>query len=125
MDDVLLLEVRPSWWNYFWHLCFSWLVLPLVIALIQRASLVFRVYEDRIVLEKGFLNKDVKIIFISDIRTIDVRRTLLQRILGIGDILIATSGTAGYEDIATGLPDPQSIEELILFQRQQITGTYD
>ncbi len=125
MNEDLILEVRPSWWNFVWHLLFFWLLIPLIVALVRRASLVFSVYQDRVVLEKGFLNKDYKVIFISDIRTIDVRQTIWQRLINIGDVFIASSGTSGYEDIATGLPDPRGIENLILSLRQGQPGTYD
>ena len=26
-----LLDVRPSWWNFFWHFVFAWLIVPLAI----------------------------------------------------------------------------------------------
>jgi uncharacterized membrane protein YdbT with pleckstrin-like domain len=116
--EKLLLEVRPSYWNYIWHWIFCWLILPVIAALWNRAALVLRVYEDRVVLEKGVLSKEIKEIFISDIRTIDMRQGLFQRMFGIGDILIATAGTSGYEDIAYGLPDPRNIKDLMIRQRQ-------
>src|SRR5436189_4212383 len=31
--DELLREVRPSWWHFFWHLFFFWLIVPPIIAL--------------------------------------------------------------------------------------------
>ena len=34
----VLLEVRPSWWNFGWHLLFFWLLVPLFIALYRRHS---------------------------------------------------------------------------------------
>ncbi|MFQ6052069.1 MAG: PH domain-containing protein [Candidatus Hydrothermarchaeota archaeon] len=118
MNDERLLEVRASWWNFFWHIAFAWLIIPLVVALWKRASLVFRVYEDRIVLERGVLSKEIKEIFITDIRTIDVRQSFIQRIFNIGDLMIATSGTSGYESIAYGLPDPKGIKDVIIAQRR-------
>src|SRR5438093_501279 len=55
--NELLLEVRPSWWNYFWLLVFFWLLVPLVIALCRRASTVLRVYSNRVTLERGLFSK--------------------------------------------------------------------
>ena len=49
--EKLLLEAHPSWWNFFWYLFFSWLIIPLFIALWKRAGLKFYVYPDRVVLE--------------------------------------------------------------------------
>ncbi len=121
--DRLLLKTRPSWWNFFWHLVFFWLVIPLIVALWKRASLTLQVTEERVILERGILNKEIKEIFITDIRTIDVKQTLGQRIFGIGDIMIATAGTSDYEDVARGLPNPKRIKDLIIAQRQKLTGS--
>ena len=44
-DEKLLLEARPSWWNFFWHLVFFWLIIPPIIALWKRQALVLRVYD--------------------------------------------------------------------------------
>src|ERR1051325_600186 len=52
-----LAEVRPSWWRFFWHLFFFWLVVPPIIAWIRRASVVLRVYPGRITLERGVFSQ--------------------------------------------------------------------
>ena len=116
--ELILLRARPSWWNYFWYLLFFWLVLPLIVALVKRWSLLLIIYNDRIELTKGFLSKHVKEIFITDIRTIDIKQSFLQRILGFGDVRIATAGTAEYEDEMPGMPDPGKIRTIILQRRQ-------
>ena len=121
-QEKILLEVRPSYLNYIWNWIFFWLIIPVITALWSRAALVLRVYEDRVVLEKGVLSKEIKEIFISDIRTIDMRQGVFQRIFGIGDILIATAGTSGYEDIAYGLPDPRGVKNLLIRRRQAGEG---
>jgi uncharacterized membrane protein YdbT with pleckstrin-like domain len=123
--EGLLLEVRPSWWNFFWHLLFSWLIVPLIIALVKRSSLILRIYDDRIVLETGFLSKDVTEVFIADVRAIDLKQTFFQRIFKIGDIMIGTAGADGYEQVACGVPDPRAIKELIISQRRKMKGTND
>src|SRR5438093_795677 len=68
--ETLLLEARPSWWDFFWHLVFFFLIVPVIIAWVRRHSLVLRVYEDRVSLERGFLSKQVSDVFIVDIRDI-------------------------------------------------------
>jgi len=118
-DEKVLLEVRPSWWNFFWHIVFFWLIIPIIVALWKRAGLTLRVTDEKVILDKGVLSKNIKEIFISDIRTIDVKQSLLQRIFKIGDIMIATAGTSGYEDVAYGLPDPKGIKDLISGQRKK------
>ncbi len=124
-NDDLLLEARPSWWNFFWNWVFFWLIVPVFVAFWKRASLVLRLYDDRIVLEKGVLSKNIKELFVSDIRAIDTSQSLIQRIFGIGDVKIATAGTSGYEDIARGLPNPARIRDLIINQRRGAAATDD
>ena len=103
----------------------SWLIIPLIVALWKRAGLVLRVTEEKVILERGVLSKEIKEIFIPDIRTIDVKQSLLQRIFRIGDIMIATAGTDGYEDVIYGLPDPKGIKALISSQRQKRLASND
>jgi uncharacterized membrane protein YdbT with pleckstrin-like domain len=117
-DEGLLLKARPSGWNFLWHWIFFWLIIPLIVALWKRAALVLHVYDDRVVLERGVLSKAVKEIFISDVRTIDTKQTFFQRLVNVGDLMIATAGTSGYEDIVNGLPDPGGIKDLIISQRR-------
>ncbi len=122
MNDDPLLEVRPSWWSFFWYLLFSWLLIPLLIAMWKHAAMVLFVYEDRIVLQRGVLSKNMKEIFISDVRTMDTNQTFAQRLLGIGDLKIATSGTSGYEDVLLGIPDPVGVKDFIASQRRSISA---
>jgi uncharacterized membrane protein YdbT with pleckstrin-like domain len=122
-EEKLLLEVRPSWWNFFWHFVFFWLIIPLIIALWKRWALVLRVYESRVSLEKGILSKNFIELFIKDVRTINIKQGLLQRIFKIGDVMVASAGTAGYEILAYGLPGPKRIKDLIIGQRQKGKST--
>ena len=122
-DEKLLLEARPSWWNFFWHFVFFWLIIPLIVALWKRRALVLRVYDDRVSLEKGVLSKNFTEVFIKDIRTINIKQSLIQRIFKIGDVMIATAGTSGYEHFAYGLPAPKRIKDLIIEQRREGKST--
>ena len=122
-DEELLLEARPSWWNFFWHFVFFFLIIPPIMALWKRWALVLRVYEDRVSLEKGVLSKNFTELFIKDIRTINIKQGIVQRIFRVGDVMIATAGTSGYEHFAYGLPGPRRIKDLIIEQRQKSKST--
>ena len=117
-----LLEARPSWWNFFWHLFFFWLIVPPIIAIVRRHSLVLRVYEDRVSLETGLVSKEMTDVFITDITGIEVTQGFWQRLFGVGNVLIGTSATSGWEEPAIGLPDPVKIRDLILAQRRKLAG---
>jgi uncharacterized membrane protein YdbT with pleckstrin-like domain len=122
-EEKLLLEARPSWWNFFWHFVFFWLIIPPIMALWKRRALVLRVYDDRVSLEKGILSKNFTELFIKDIRTISIKQGLVQRIFKVGDVMIATAGTSGYEHFAYGLPHPRLVRNLIIEQRQKSKST--
>lgn len=115
--DELLREIRPSWWHFFWHLVFFWLIVPLIIALCRRASTILRIYANRITLERGLFSKCYQDFLPRDIRSIDVDQSFLARLVGIGDITISTAATVEAAEKIEGIPDPKGVRELILAQR--------
>lgn len=123
-QEDLLLEARPSNWNFFFHWLFFFLVIPPIIALWKKAALVVQVFSDRIVVKRGVLSKDVKVLFLSDVRTVDLKQSLFQRIFNVGAIMIATAGDE-YEIVARGLPNPTGIKDLLIQQRRASAKTAD
>lgn len=116
-SSEVLTEVRPSWWGYFWHLVFFWLIVPPIVAYFRRASTVLRIFPDRLTLTRGILSKCYRDYNPRDIRSIDVDQTFFQRMVGIGDLTISTAATAeGAEEIKS-IPNPTAVRDLILAQR--------
>ena len=120
--QAVLLEVRPSWWNFGWHLLFCWLLIPLFIALYRRHSFVMRIYSDRVSVEEGFWSKETSEFFIKDIRSIDVQQGVWGRMASIGDVTISTAATVDAAEVARGVPNPQRIKELLISRRQHSTN---
>ncbi|MCG3147508.1 MAG: hypothetical protein PCFJNLEI_00948 [Verrucomicrobiae bacterium] len=117
--QAVLLEVRPSWWTFGWHLLFAWLVIPLLVALYRRHSFVCRIYADRVSIEDGFFSKETSEFFIKDIRAVDVRQGLWGRMVGIGDVTISTAAAVEAAEVLRGVPQPNRIKDLLITQRQQ------
>jgi membrane protein YdbS with pleckstrin-like domain len=113
----VLLEVRPSWWGYFWHVFFFFLIVPPIIAYFKRASTVLRIYPERITMERGILSKCYQDYNPKDIRSIDVDQSFLGRMLGIGDITISTAAAVEASERLNSIPDPRGVRDLILAQR--------
>lgn len=113
----LLAEIRPSWWGYFWHVFFFFLIVPPIIAWFQRAATVLRIFPDRITLERGIFSKCFQDYSPNDIRSIDIDQTFLQRLVGIGDMTIATAAAAEGSEKMLSIPDPKGVRDLILAQR--------
>jgi hypothetical protein len=118
--DTLLAEVRPSHWNFFWHWFFFFLIVPPIIAWFRRASMVMRVFPNRITIERGVFSKCYQDYLPRDIRSIDIDQSFFARLVGIGDITISTAASAEGSEKLPGIPDPKGIRELILKQRGNI-----
>ena len=70
------------------------------------------VTDTEIIYDTGLLNKEHSEISISRIRAIRVKQSFFDRVFGVGEIAIYTAGD-NPEIIAKGMPDPNSIRELI------------
>jgi uncharacterized membrane protein YdbT with pleckstrin-like domain len=113
----VLVEIRPSWWGYFWYVFFFWLIIPPIIAYFRRASTVLRIYPHRVTLERGLLSKSYQDINPKDIRSIDIDQSFLQRLVGIGTLTLSTAATVDAAEELRSIPDPKAVRDLILAQR--------
>jgi uncharacterized membrane protein YdbT with pleckstrin-like domain len=114
-----ILVARPSWWNYWGWLLFAWLLVPFGVAWWKRRGLTLTILPDRIVQERGVLSKQVTDLFISDVRAVEVRQSLVQRMFRVGTVVIATAaGDASDEIVAPGMPRPLEIKDLVIARRQ-------
>jgi uncharacterized membrane protein YdbT with pleckstrin-like domain len=117
VSNEILMEVRQSWWAYFWHIFFFWLIIPPIIAWWKRAGTVLQIYPGRIMLSRGLFSKCYREFMARDIRAIDIDQSFMNRIVGIGTITISTSATVDADEKITGIPSPQEVRDMILAQR--------
>ena len=68
---------------------------------------------DEVEFETGILNRKSVEISYKNLRTVIVTQTLMQRLLNIGNISIASSGTDGMEIVAPNMPSPNEIRDEI------------
>lgn len=70
------------------------------------------VNSNEILFEKGLLSKERSEVNLASVRTTKVKQSFFNRIFGVGTIEIYTAGDSP-EIIASGMPDPNKIRELI------------
>ena len=81
----------------------AWLIGVVVLVLFPVAALaarslnysntVYRVFDDRIEIDEGFLTQHRKEVRLSAIREVNLRRGILQRLAGLGSVYLATLAT--------------------------------
>jgi membrane protein YdbS with pleckstrin-like domain len=65
----------------------------LAIKWLNYRNTVYRVHSDRLEVDEGFFTRRHKEVPISSIREVNLRRGILQRLVGIGSVYVATSAT--------------------------------
>lgn len=106
--------LSKSWLkNSLYIICFAGILYTVLRIVFIRIDECFTVKEDEVAMEHGILNKKSTEIGIMQIRTIQVQQRIWQRIFDIGDILIASAGTEGYEIIAHGINKPHEIRDML------------
>lgn len=76
------------------------------------------VKERDLMYEEGLLSKNRAEFSLSGIRTVRVKQSFFNRIFGVGVIEIYTAGDKP-EIVASGMPDPNRVRELIKAQQNQ------
>lgn len=119
-DEKVLEELHPALFGYFsylfWGAVLSFVVVGLFIFLyvfLDKKTRKYTITSRRIIVESGILARHKDEIDIANIRTINTSQSILQRIFRCGDILIGTSGTAGYEILLNYVPNPSLIADKI------------
>ena len=87
-------------------------IIGLLIWYVHTKSTKLSITDNDILLERGLLSKERREVAIVKVRTVNVKQTFLNRILGVGEISIFTAGDLP-EIVVKGLPDPNKIREII------------
>ncbi len=139
--EEMLLEIHPSWLKYWGQivgvillvvfflfgislqLFTSWsgvvVVFPLVILGIgayiyfERQSISYKITSRRIISKKGMVSRNTEDISLKDIRAVNIKQSITDRIFNIGSISIVTAAAgAGYE-VIKDIKNPDNIRDLI------------
>ena len=73
----------------------------------------YRLSEDRLFCEKGFLNIKQDEVLLYRVRDISLKRSLGQRMFGVGTIMLYASDTTTPSVEVKNVKDPEGVKELI------------
>jgi len=74
---------------------------------------------ERVTLRSGILDKNIREVFLSDIRSVQINQRFLQRILGTGHVEIASAASSDAEIRVDGIPDAYQVKKIIDKYRRQ------
>jgi len=137
--EYMLARLRPSLWHYanffvvgaliagfgvrmlyvqhdLWKVAFSLIAVGAVIFLggsIANRSASWSVTSDRIIERRGILASNRREMELADIRSVEVSQRVLQRILRLGDVTIASAASADFMIRLTDIANPSAIAETV------------
>ena len=110
---VTVMSVYFGFHKWLWHALMAAIFYIACIAIYKRNSILLIVNSDKITLERGIMARQSIEISTRNIRTIQVNQSIMQRLLNVGDICVASSGTDVYEITAPAMPNPKEIRDIL------------
>jgi len=137
--EYALSRIRPSWWHFTRELVLAigvliggaylltarsssviaGLCLIALSAIIAGLAALARNYtnwsltSDRLIERRGFLASRRREMELADVRSIEVVRSLVQRLLGLGNVMIASAASAEFLIRLNDIPDPERVAEML------------
>jgi len=68
---------------------------------------------DRLIERSGLLARHRREMELADVRSIEVDRSLIQRMLGLGNVAIASAASADFMIRLWDIPDPERMAEIL------------
>lgn len=103
------------------HVLAGWVVLAvlagfvLVLArgLYRRRATTYTITDRRLTIETGLLGRQVHETRLEQIQNVSSTQSLLDRLLGVGDVSFDTAGSAGFDFSLRGVADPRQIARAV------------
>jgi hypothetical protein len=112
---IAILAYKYSPYNYY---ILALIPFVLLFVWINSKTVTYTVTSRSVIVKKGLASTDNTNIYISDIRSINVRQSVTGKMFNVGDIHIGTSVASGAEIQITGVSKPNIIKDLILKQKK-------
>ena len=82
----------------------------------------YYLYPYSVAQEYGLIARKTSRVSLEDIRTIDVSQSVMQRILGVGDVYFASAGTDAEDVIWRGVVAPMRIQTVVSKRRREVAS---
>ncbi len=90
-----------------------------VLMLFRRYSWLYTIDAESIESSHGLIARRVQSIRIRDLRNINIRQTVMQRLLDVGDVEFSSAAGGDVEVIFYGAPDPMGLKEYVQDRQRQ------
>jgi membrane protein YdbS with pleckstrin-like domain len=137
--EYALTRILPSWWHFFREILIGCALaaggiyrlithpgspaLALVLwagaaAILGMASLARRytswsLTSDRLIARRGLIASHRREMELADVRSIEVDRGMMQRLLGLGNVTVASAASADFVIRLLNIPDPERVAEML------------
>lgn len=98
-----------------------WQLVEVVIALTRLRTTLYTITNQRVTIEKGVASKTVEDIDLRYIDDTQFTQSLIQRMLGIGSVMIISSDKMVPAYVLRGIKDPRNVRELIRTHAYQVS----
>jgi uncharacterized membrane protein YdbT with pleckstrin-like domain len=88
-------------------------VFSIIGAAIARRYMVWSLTSERLIERRGFLSTRRRELELADVRSVEVDRRLRQRMLGLGDVIVASAASTDFVIRLQDIPDPERIAEIL------------
>jgi uncharacterized membrane protein YdbT with pleckstrin-like domain len=98
-----------------------WQVAAIVIAFARIKTTIYKVTNQRVIIETGLTTKKVEDIDLRYIDDTQFDQSFVNRMLGIGNVTIVSSDRTSPNYTLHGIPDPRGVRELIRANAYQVS----
>jgi uncharacterized membrane protein YdbT with pleckstrin-like domain len=88
-------------------------LLIFIAAIASRRSTSWSITSERLIERHGLLSQTRREVELADIRSVEVSRTLVQRLIGIGSVVVSSAASADYMIRMQNVANPDQIAETV------------
>lgn len=90
------------------------------LALLRRRTTRYQVTADRVIARAGIIGKCRREVLLADVLAVELRQGVIGRLVGIGDVHVATAATGGVEIDLAGVRQPAEVLAVIRRQTDEL-----